>query len=101
MLRLRFRILYKYAYPLWNSITSRTSITIRVAGVEFSVGLESNDTRSYWSGGRFEYQEIDFIVEFSGPESVFFDIGANCGLFIVSRCEEVAHGQNFCVRTVF
>ena len=81
--------------PLRNLVTSNAPIRIVVAKVDFRVSPESADVAAYWSGGRFEKREIEFVVDFSGPNATFFDVGANCGLFALAVAKKWPRARVF------
>jgi FkbM family methyltransferase len=75
------RLRRKFVLPVRNAILRHKPITARLAGHALQLVPEGAIASGIWSGASFEPAELSLISRLLAPDSVFFDVGANAGVF--------------------
>ena len=72
-----------------NLTTGNAAIQVSVGGVGFQIEPKGAIAFHTWSGLRFERSELEFILRMLRPGMIFFDVGANIGLFSLAVGEKI------------
>jgi hypothetical protein len=79
----------QFAFPLRNALLWNRPITIPLGDVSVQMVPEGSTARDTWTGLRCERQEISFLMTVLEPGMIFFDVGAEAGLFAISAAKKI------------
>jgi len=82
-----------YALALRNTLFLGRLIKVQVGGVSFHIAPRGAVAMDLWSGLRFERHELELILSIARPDTIFFDVGANTGLFSLAIAQKVSHAR--------
>jgi FkbM family methyltransferase len=82
------------AFRVRNLLRRNTGIKVTAAGISFSLLPEGGTAFDLWSGLRFEKSEVEFILRMLRPGMIFFDIGANAGLFTIAAARKLLGSES-------
>jgi FkbM family methyltransferase len=91
---LLYRKILTITFTVRNFLTRDAKIPATAAGVTFSLAPEGGTAFHLWSGLRFEKFEVEFILRNLQPGMMFFDIGANAGLFTVAAAKKLLGAES-------
>lgn len=83
----------QFGLPVRNAILVNRQITVSLAGIPVFLTPRGSAASDIWAGLRCETHEISFILNILQPGMVFFDVGANAGLFAISAAKRIG-GKN-------
>lgn len=76
-------------FSVRNLLTRGAEIKSIAGGVTFSLAPEGSTAFDFWSGLRFEWNELEFLLKMIWPGTTFVDIGANAGLFTLAAATKL------------
>ena len=84
----------RYLLPLRNAVLLNRPLEVSIDGTRVLMEPRGTIAAAIWSGARCESHEVSFIVSMLEPGMVFFDVGANAGVFTLSAAKKIG-GQVF------
>lgn len=75
------RLERKFVLPVRNAVLRNKPVIARLAGHSIELVPEGALAAGIWSGADFEPAELALVSRLLKPDSVFFDIGANAGIY--------------------
>lgn len=75
------RLERKFILPVRNAVLRNKPISARLASHSIKLVPEGAIAAGIWSGASFEPAELALLSRFLRPDSVFFDVGANVGVY--------------------
>ncbi len=75
--------------PLRNVVLLNRPLTVSFDGVPVSFVPQGAFAREIWSGIGGKKQEVSFLLNALEPGMIFFDVGANAGLFAISAARKI------------
>ncbi|UZE93497.1 MAG: hypothetical protein IB617_01535 [Candidatus Nealsonbacteria bacterium] len=81
-----------FLFKVRNFILSQKPIEIEIDDISFKVIPKGAGALDYWSGLRFEKDELNFVFDQIQPKMTFLDLGANIGFFslaVASKCKDI------------
>jgi FkbM family methyltransferase len=82
----------QFIFPLRNVILRNRPVTISIGEITIRMVPEGSTACDSWTGLRCERQEVAFMLSILEPGMIFFDVGANAGLFAASAAKKI--GEN-------
>lgn len=79
----------QFGLPLRNAVLWSRPIKVTFEGFPVLLMPEGQIASLFWTGQRFEKYEIAFVLGILRPEMIFFDVGANVGLFSISAAKKI------------
>jgi FkbM family methyltransferase len=79
----------QFGLPLRNAILMNRPITVSFEGILVRLVPRGQIAAFFWTGRNFEKHEVEFILRVLEPRMIFFDVGANVGLFTVSAAKKI------------
>jgi FkbM family methyltransferase len=79
----------QFGLPLRNLILFNRPVTVSIAGIPVRLMPRGQVAAFFWTGHRFERHEVAFILSVLEPSTIFFDVGANVGLFTISAAKKI------------
>jgi FkbM family methyltransferase len=79
----------RFGLPLRNALLLNRPLTVSFEGIPVRLVPRGQIAAFFWTGRRFEIHEVAFILSVLEPEMIFFDVGANVGLFAVSAAKKI------------
>jgi FkbM family methyltransferase len=83
----------EFIFPLRNLFLRNRPVQIPLGAVSIEMAPEGSTACDIWTGLRCETYEVLFILSALEPGMVFFDVGANAGLFTVSAAKKIGSKQ--------
>jgi FkbM family methyltransferase len=74
---------------LRNAIFLNRRITVSIDGIPVFLLPQGATAGDIWAGLRCERHEVSFILSALKPGMIFFDVGANAGLFAISAAKKI------------
>lgn len=78
----------QFGLPLRNAVLFNRPLTVTLDGVEIVLAPRGATAGDIWAGLRCERHEVSFILGVLEPGMIFFDVGANAGLFSLSAASK-------------
>ena len=78
-----------FGLPLRNAMLLNRPLTVSFNGYAFFLEPRGAIAGDIWAGLRCESQEVSFILNVLEPGMIFFDVGANAGLFAISAAKKI------------
>src|SRR5579864_8511636 len=85
----------RFGLPLRNVMVLNLPITVTFDGISAQLVPQGATAGDIWAGLRCETQEITFILSVLEPGMVFFDVGANAGLFAICAAKKIGGAKVF------
>jgi FkbM family methyltransferase len=85
----------RFAFPLRNLVLRNRPVTIPLGDTSIQMVPEGSTACDSWTGLRCERREVSFILSVLEPGMIFFDVGANAGLFAVSAAKKIGGDRVF------
>lgn len=79
----------RYGLPLRNALLLNRPLTVSFDGIPVALAPQGATAGDIWTGLRCERQEVSFILSALKPGMIFFDVGANAGLFAISAAKKI------------
>ena len=79
----------RFGLPLRNAIFLNRQITVSIDGIRVFLFPQGATAGDIWAGLRMERHEVSFILSVLEPGMIFFDVGANAGLFAISAGKKI------------
>lgn len=79
----------QFVLPLRNAILLNKPLIISFGESSVQLVPQGSTAGDSWAGLRCEVHEISFILNLLRPGMVFFDIGANAGLFAIAAAKKI------------
>ena len=79
----------RFGLPLRNAIFLNRCITVSIDGIPVLLSPQGATAGDIWAGLRCERHEVSFILGALKPGMIFFDVGANAGLFAISAAKKI------------
>lgn len=79
----------RFGLPLRNAIFLNRRITVSIDGIPVFLLPQGATAGDIWAGLRCERHEVSFILSALKPGMIFFDVGANAGLFAISAAKKI------------
>ena len=77
------------ALPVRNAILLNRPVKISLDGIPVLLSPQGSTASDIWMGVRCENHEVSFILSVLEPGMIFFDVGANAGLFTISAAKKI------------
>lgn len=79
----------RFSMPLRNAMTLNRPIAVSFNGISVLLAPHGATAGDIWAGVRCETHEVSFILSALEPGMIFFDVGANAGLFAISAAKKI------------
>lgn len=79
----------RFGLPMRNAVFLNRRITVSMDGIPVYLSPRGATAGDIWAGLRCERQEVTFILSALQPGMIFFDVGANAGLFAISAAKKI------------
>jgi FkbM family methyltransferase len=79
----------QFGLPLRNALLLNRPLTVSFDGIPVALAPQGATAGDIWTGLRCERQEVSFILSALKPGMIFFDVGANAGLFAISAAKKI------------
>ncbi len=79
----------QFGLPLRNAMLLNRPLTVSFEGIPIRLAPRGHIASLFWTGQRFEKHEVCFILSVLEPGMIFFDVGANAGLFSISAAKKI------------
>ncbi len=79
----------KFGLPLRNAMLLNRPLTISFDGIPLRLLPRGATAGDIWAGLRCEKHEVAFLLSVLEPGMIFFDVGANAGLFTISAARKI------------
>ncbi len=79
----------QFVLPLRNAILLKRPLTISFGEISVQMVPQGSTAGDNWAGLRCEVHEVSFILSMLRPGMVFFDVGANAGLFAIGAAKKI------------
>jgi len=79
----------RVSLPLRNAILANRPVSVSIGGVPVFLLPQGATAGDIWAGVRCESHEVLFILTALKPGMIFFDVGANAGLFTISAAKKI------------
>jgi FkbM family methyltransferase len=79
----------QFGLPLRNVMLFNRPLTISFGNIQIRLVPRGQIASFFWTEHRFENIEIEFILNVLEPGMIFFDAGANVGLFTISAAKKI------------
>ncbi len=83
----------RFTLPLRNAILLNRPLQVSFDGISVFLASRGSLAANIWAGLGYEKQEISFLLSVLQPGMIFFDVGANAGLFAISAAKKIG-GKN-------
>jgi FkbM family methyltransferase len=78
-----------FGLPVRNTIFLNRPLTISFNGISVALEPLGATAADIWAGLRCEQHEVSFVLSVLEPGMIFFDVGANAGLFAISAARKI------------
>jgi FkbM family methyltransferase len=85
--------LSRYILPLRNAVLLNRPLAVSFEGIPVRLEPRGAVAAQIWTGLRCESHEVSFVLSVLGPDMIFFDVGANAGLFAITTAKKIGGGQ--------
>jgi len=79
----------RFGLPLRNAMLLNRPLTVSFNGIAIFLAPRGATAGDIWAGVRCESHEVSFILTVLKPGMIFFDVGANAGLFAISAAKKI------------
>jgi FkbM family methyltransferase len=79
----------RFGLPLRNAIFLNRPLTVSFNGIRVLLAPQGGAAGEIWAKVRCESHEVSFILTALKPGMIFFDVGANAGLFAISTAKKI------------
>jgi FkbM family methyltransferase len=79
----------QFGLPLRNAVLRNRPITVSFEGIPVLLEPRGQIASFFWSGLHFEGHEVEFIMRSLEPGMIFFDVGANAGLYTINAAKKI------------
>src|SRR5882672_9989808 len=79
----------QFGLPLRNAMFLNRPLTVSLDGIPVRLAPRGQIAGFFWTGVRFGTHQIAFILKVLEPGMIFFDVGANAGLFAISAAKKI------------
>jgi FkbM family methyltransferase len=79
----------QFGFPIRNWLTFNKPLDVSLNGIPFRMAPKGQIASYIWSGRPFETREVSFILGVLDPGMIFFDVGANAGLFSICAAKKI------------
>jgi FkbM family methyltransferase len=79
----------QFGLPIRNVVLLNRPLTVSFDGIPVRLVPRGQIAGFLWTGVRSESQAISFILSTLEPGMIFFDVGANAGLFAISAAKKI------------
>jgi FkbM family methyltransferase len=84
-----------------NAILLSRPLTVSFSGIPVFLAPHGATAGDIWAGVRCESHEVSFILSVLDPGMIFFDVGANAGLFAISAAKKIGGKTVFAFEPCF
>jgi FkbM family methyltransferase len=85
----------RFGLPLRNAMLRNRPLTVSFERFSVMLAPQGATAGDIWAGIRCERHEVSFILSVLEPGMIFFDVGANAGLFAISVAKKIGGGCVF------
>ena len=85
--------LSRYFLPLRNAVLLSRPLEVSFEGIPVRLEPRGAVAAQIWTGLRCESHEVSFILSLLEPGMIFFDVGANAGLFAMTAAKKIGGGK--------
>jgi FkbM family methyltransferase len=78
-----------FCLPLRNAMFMNRPLTVSFNGISVLLAPQGGTAGDIWAGVRCERHEVSLVLTALKPEMIFFDVGANAGLFAISAAKKI------------
>jgi len=79
----------QFGLPLRNAMFLNRPLTVSLDGIPVRLAPRGQIAGFFWTGVRFGTHQIAFILKVLEPGMIFFDVGANAGLFAIHAAKKI------------
>jgi FkbM family methyltransferase len=79
----------QFGLPLRNAMLLNRPLTVSFEGIPVRLVPQGHIASLFWTGLRFERHEVAFILSVLQPGMIFFDVGANAGMFTITAAKKI------------
>ena len=79
----------QFGLPLRNAILLNRPLTVSFGEISVFLAPRGSTAGDTWAGLRCEQHEVSFVLGVLEPGMIFFDVGANAGLFAISAAKKI------------
>ena len=79
----------RFGLPLRNMILFSRPIPVSFGDIQVVLAPRGATAGDLWAGLRCETHEVSFVLDVLEPGMIFFDVGANAGLFSLSAAKKI------------
>ena len=79
----------QFGMPLRNALLLNRPLTVSFEGITVRLVPRGQVAAFFWTGHRFERHEVAFTLSVLEPGMIFFDVGANAGMFTISAAKKI------------
>jgi FkbM family methyltransferase len=79
----------QFGLPLRNAMLLDRPLTVSLEGIPVRLEPRGSIAGLFWTGVHFERYEVAFILRALQPGMIFFDVGANAGIFTISAAKKI------------
>lgn len=79
----------QFGLPLRNAVLFNRPLTVSFGEIRVHLAPRGGTAGDFWAGLRCEKHEVTFILGVLHPGMIFFDVGANAGLFAISAAKKI------------
>lgn len=79
----------QFGLPLRNVVLLNRPLTVSFEGISVRLVPRGQVAAFFWSGRDFERHEVAFILSVLDQGMIFFDVGANVGLFTIYAAKKI------------
>jgi FkbM family methyltransferase len=85
----------RFGFPLRNLVLGNRPVAVSIGDISVQMVPQGSTACDSWTGLRCEHHEVFFILSVLDPGMIFFDVGANAGLFAVSAARKIGGDRVF------
>jgi FkbM family methyltransferase len=79
----------QFGLPLRNAVLFNRPVTVSFDGIPVRLAPRGGTAGDFWANLRCEKYEVTFILSVLESGMIFFDVGANAGLFAISAAKKI------------
>jgi FkbM family methyltransferase len=79
----------QFGFPFRNAMLLNRPLAVSFNGIPVFLEPRGSIAGDIWAGLRCEKHEVSFILSAVEPGMIFFDVGANVGLFAISAAKKI------------
>ena len=85
----------QFGLPLRNAMFLNRPLDVSLDGIPIRLAPQGQIAGFFWTGIPFEKQQVTFILSVLEPGMVFFDVGANAGLYAIGAAKKIGGKGGF------